>query len=1129
MTNLLVESTVKGQRFLKVTHSVVTIQAVDFASKSLDLFCEYHIRVSSTKPAEDLVSPTSRQAGKALGLAFLLPDGTVDVSAVQLNGKPVPGLSVHEDLQNISRFDAPSYWCFPQSADSAALGKIFARLCENRRDLISYEEISKAHSAASTGQSFGLLLKIPPVIDESPILSTSEPVSSLVAGIRITISGSPIFKKFQAEPETDILATLGNEVWFPIPSRIMVLPSGMSVTAQPMEHQRYKCTVKIGPSVSAGAIIVSGEQVAVNVFENSWINPRSVGLFISRGDNLSKMTGSVFQAICLGNESLMESTLKNVIPEIVQVLGPWFSSAGQIPQLNLVFLPLPVSKAFHVFGNTILMDSGILHGEGLVENKILARSLLAEAVAAVWVERALPAFAEPWLCVGLRTVLADRFVEFHLGQNEYNFRVISRRQRFHAMVERGLDWRPLSIISDSQDPLLKLKAPLVMDCLRRSITGDSDLRAALHELNTVASGKKGPWTSEAFFYLITCIVGQHTEAGKSISQFKQDWVLSVGVPVIHVGFSMLEKRKFALLVSQRPLQRINTYDNSSMCSTGGSSNNQKNSAGCACGSDYVGRKAELSGGATYMRNHLHWPGTARRRFWNGEIEVSIFRSTNYFVPVSVKMEDSSPDLAQQVLTVPYVTPRKHEQVLNRASRDDELVHGWIAVVDDKWLLAKIIVCQSPLMWCNQLNFSKNISMEHAAVEALQHVRGSALGQEALAVSLHGCSQEVFWRVRQEAGKALIHLALGCGEREAMLSVIAWLQSVVTARDLNRKIHPAEWLTWNSVAEQLALVRRNADRRDQESISELFAISVNSIEKALAIVPHRNQWRLDPAFLLSQAIRFALLSSVSETIKQSPAFAAIDSRLMSDMYGPPLSSADLMVTEAVLGAAQPKNYSSWNFLKDPKWLEKLSMNPVRRVSRTAIKAYLIGQIGNGEDHIGSWDSRFLWIEKLTQQIITMRFESVQALAWLVDCWECIAERFRRDSRKSALLQTVQKRETCERLWTYLTRDAVLLPLSVRSHVQHLVHSLYMQAYGNGVPFCFKDTLESPRDGKGPLSFWLPFKEHERIYRRFVLRGATVRPEKRAEMPKKPRLLITGAGTIPLDGGFSNKNSRPTLSQ
>jgi len=1090
----LIELAVKGERYLKLSHSAIVLEGVDFDSRSLSMSCEYHIKLSNHSSG-DVLSPASAQAGKAVGVAFKLPDGNVDVSGLQMNGKEVPALSIFEDLQNISNFDL-SYWCFPESANSEALGKIFKRLCRHRRDLISYEEVSKAHAAASMGQSFGLLVKIPP-----GAISSTE--TSLTITLKLSVVESPLFKNIL---DQKLLATLGEELWFPAPSRIMTLPSGVAVTAHGMEHHRSKCTVKLNFNrFPHYAFVVSGERVS-HMYESSWVNLRAMGLFVGQFAVMEE--ACVYRAFSLlPDEQKMNCTLKkDLVSEILQVLSVWFGGSASLPELNLMFLPLPVNKSFHVMGNTVLLDASVLHREGFLDRKISAIAYIAEAIASVWVNRCMPAFAEPWLPVGISSMIGDRFVEYYLGPNEYAHRLITRKQRFHAMVERGLDHRPLPVIADGWDPLLRLKAALVMDCLRRSVVGDSDLKTAFNELASRESTKKKTvWTNEDFFFLLTCTVGQHTEAGRAIPQFKDHWVKGVGVPLIHVGFSMLEKRKFALNVVQRPLQRVSVYDNSLLCCS------PKQSSGvCACGQDFVSRKEEPHGGASYLRPHLEWPG--RRRFWTGEIEVSVFRATNFFVPVSVTME---PDLAQQILTVPYVTPRKHEVVLNRISRDDELVHGWLTVTDEKWLLAKVVVCQSPLMWCNKLKFSKNVFMELSALEALQHLRGSALAMEAMYAFLRG-SGEVFYRVRQEAGKSLIHLALGCAEREALLSVLVWLQSVVSG-ELPQTEH-AEWLTWFAVAEQLALVKRNADRRDHKAISDLFSLAVKSIENALVLAPSRNSWTVDPHLVLSHAIRFALLSASQDVLP------AIDTRLKSDMYGPPLSSPDLLVTEAVLSSVPSSlNWPPWAYLGDPEYLERLCLSsPVRKLSRTAVRSYLMADSASSEKESGSWDRRLRWIEKLTEKIVSGEINSVQSLSWLVDCWELVLERYRRESIKSPLSLTLQKKDMCDRLWTYLTGACLLLPSSIKQHVQHIVVAIYVQAYGLGVPPCIKDCVGQPRGDEGPMSFWLPFKDHERIYRRFMFRGATVKPEKQHDaVPKKPRLLITSSGTVALDHAFSKQ--------
>jgi hypothetical protein len=1087
----MLESVLKGQKLLKLTHSIISVERIDFETRSLELVGEYHVRLSSAEPSPGGVPGNQ----KALGLSFLLPEGKrIDISNVSVNNQVIDSPEDMDDNLLGTEHQSPSYWLFPESACTESMAAIFSRICENRRDLISYEEIGKAHVSASLAQSFGLLVRVP-----SQCLGTS---ASLSIVVRMKITESPLFKVFHSK---QVLATLGKpEIWFPLPSRLMLLPSGFPVTAQPMEHQRHRITIKFHESLSFLKILASGDHIHPHVFESSWLNPRSAGIFV--GLSLVGEDKSVYQAFGLEEDFL--SPL--VVSEIVQVLAPWFASPAQLlPQLNLVLLPLPDPKIFFVFGNTLVLNAGDLAVNQDL-NPHAYKAFLAEAVATLWIERSMPSFAEPWIPVGIATMLADRFVEFHLGINEYQHRILQRRQRFHYLVERGMDWRPLTVIPEATDPIVQLKAPLVIECLRRAIAGDSDLRTAFHELATIAGGKKGPWTSEMFLFLVTCTVGQHTEAGKAIPDFKEFWVKSVGVPVIHVGFSFLEKRRFSVNVSQRPLQKCLVHDFVPLCTAASSGSTGTQTATCSCGQDFVCR---TSSEGSFMRAHHQWPSTMKRRYWPGDIQVAVFRASNYFVPVTVSMTKDSPDSASTVVTVPSVTPRKHELHLNRAHREDELVHGFLTAMEDKWwLLSKIVVCQSPLMWCNQLAFSRNALMEHAAIEALQHVRGSALVQEAL-VNTVTCKETMyFWRTRIEAGRALVHMTIGCGEREALHSLVAWMDSLLGSP--NRKLHAlpvSDILTWIGIGEYLAVMKRSTDRRDHPLVQKMFVQCMRSLERAIALHPKESEWRNgNPSVLLAAAIKFSL-QTVSEE-NHASVFREIDARLRSDRYGAPLASTGLVVTESVLGACvgNPSTVGSmWPSLLDPENLEQLACSAQRRVSRIAVRALINGK----GDSVEGWLVRILWIEHLTNQLGS---DDMQTAGWIIDSWEFLLERAKKDlgSPKSALNTLLHKREICDMLWKYLTFSALKLPPCIRTSVVLSVHSLYLHAYGTGVPGPYKDTLDQVREGRGPLSFWLPLKEHERAYRRFVYRGPTVRPEVPAQVPKKPKLLITSAGSVPL---------------
>ena len=1102
-----IDSLVRGERFARITHTIVNVSEIDFENKSLSLTAEYRIHLSKTSPNTVMSSP-SAPLNKALGLTFLLPDGDVSISGVTVNGISVASLSPHEELANHTNFSL-SYLAFPESADTTALGEIFSRLCANRRDLISYEEIVKAHKTASvnSGQSFGILVKIPPSVKATDVVTVT---------VGMTVSQSVLFRSLFATSQNRYLLTIGEEVWFPVPCGLLLLPSGIPATAKPIEFQRHKVTIKL-PQMSMPTFC-TGDKLPESVFESSWVNPRTVGIF--SGDfSILEERGSYIAYCPPEHELELAGTLTSgLVSEIFQVLGPWFSNPVQLlPQINLVFLPLPSQRDYFVHGNTLIIDSSILHREGMIERKINARIVLAEAIAALWISRSMPAFADPWIPVGIAGMLADRFTEFQFGINESAARWLGKKQRYHAQVERGLEWKPLTMIADVSDPILRVKAPLVMECLRRSIVGDNDMRSAFHELATISGGKKGPVTTEAFFYLLTCNVGQHTEAGSALPKFCEDWVRSTGVPLINIGFSMLEKKKFVISAVQRPLQRISCHDNTALCSpapTGGG-------AACSCGTDFVCRKEEPNGGATYMRPPLTWPQSGRRRFWSGPIEISIFRAANYRVTTSIDFIPGPHDNHASIVTVPFVSPRKHEIVLNRQARDDELVHGWLTFLDDRWFLAKIVICQSPLMWINKLQMSRHVVQEFSALEALQHVRGSALVQEALVESL---TKPIYcYRVRQEAAKALIHLSVGCGEREALVAVINWLtQNFPEGYDWTT-IDLKQYLTFIGVSESLTMAKRSVDRREHRAISELSLSLVRSVERCLTLKPPAYcSWRVNSDFLLSSCVRNAIVACTDSRDKEALG-KAVDSRLRSDLYGPPLASTDLMVTEAVLGTAA-SNWqtvtSLWPFMSKMEFIETLALNTNRRLARTAVRSYLSvtgSSKDNQPDSESAWQVRFKWIEVLTDQVIRDN-SNLQLMSWVVDCWDLVLERYRRETLKSPLSMLVQRADMCHRLWKYLTVKCPQLPISCRASVINCVHSVYLQAYGTGIPVALRDDADKPReDGKGPLTFWLPFKEHDRLYTKLQSRGVTIRlvpPSTYGSAPKKPRILITGAGTVPL---------------
>ena len=114
------ESVIRGDKFVRITHTIVDVQDIDFRSRSISLIAEYHVHLSKSLPQNVGMSTPSGPTKKALGLTFLLPDGDVNVDSVLVNNQLVPQLSPHDELNNLSNFFL-SYLAFPESSNTQAL------------------------------------------------------------------------------------------------------------------------------------------------------------------------------------------------------------------------------------------------------------------------------------------------------------------------------------------------------------------------------------------------------------------------------------------------------------------------------------------------------------------------------------------------------------------------------------------------------------------------------------------------------------------------------------------------------------------------------------------------------------------------------------------------------------------------------------------------------------------------------------------------------------------------------------------------------------------------------------------------------------------------------------------------
>jgi hypothetical protein len=1049
------DSVIRNEKFIRLSHTIITILEID-ENRKIRLNYENHLHVGKSIPGQ-------AHPGKCLGVTYQLPDGCL-VESVLINGNPIKSV---DPTDSPSDNDGGSFVSFPDSADTVAHATIFQRISSHRRDLISYEELIKAHRTGVLNQSHGLIVRVPPSADTV----VSVLVNLTVSNPRLWRGGSPA-----------TLLSLG-DLWAPIPLSAVILPGGVPATTAPMDLLRHRVTIRVLCPV-AGELVVSGDRLSFlhPTFESTLIHPRDLLLGLAPLRTVQQGMACKLAFSPELTEAVNLSLGGGLVGEILQFFSPWFGTR-ELPLINILLMPLPRAEGFLVYGNTVVVESSILVSDASqFDRQITLRCVLAEAIAALWIARALPVILEPWIAVGLASLLAHRFVEFTAGTNEYTHRVLLRRHNYHRLVERGLEWRPLTIISDPDDPVLTAKAPLVMESIRRALVPDSDFQSALGEL----AATRRPIGTDSLFASLVNAVGLHTEAGQALPRFRDEWVRSVGCPLIHVGFTISNKR-FTVQVTQRPLQRIYCHDNAPLCGSpirGGH---------CACGSDFVCRRDDPKEGVSYMRPHAPW--LTKRRFWPGEIEVSIHRAAGFRVTTAVEMTVNGQDGDNAALTVPFVTPRKHEVSLNRQSRDDELVHGWVTVTDDRWLLlARIVVCQSPLMWCNMLSFSRSVIQEHSACEALAHVKGSPLVIEALAEALG--KNQFAHRVRRDCGKALVHMALGCGERDGLTAVIRWLESFSTV-DWD-KVDQRDLMTFIGLVDSLSLSKKH--EKNFETIFNLILKLLNNKKLRINSIKYLTQTVQDKSLLKR----------------------LINPYIQSDLYGPPLASPDLAVTETVLSTAGHSGAvigAVWPHLFDQKFLEGLAMSPNRRLARTAIRSYLstLGVVAEGESE-SRWKLRFIWVDSLTDQIIAdPGFGTVTIFAWLGDVWDMIHEKVRKEGLKSPIYSAFNQQ--VDRLWKYLTYKIHLLPAVVRSTVHPHVYSVYLHVFGTGLPVKYRES--------GALNFWLPFKEHERIYKKFMIRGAITRDIPPQPQPRQaPKKLILSVASTPVASNPFSTPAPPT---
>lgn len=658
----------------------------------------------------------------------------------------------------------------------------------------------------------------------------------------------------------------------------------------------------------------------------------------------------------------------------------------------------------------------------------------------------------------------------------------------------------------------------------------------------------------------------------SVSPFLNEWVrVGCGCPIIHIGFSMVpEKKRFIVHASQKPLHRICCLDWSWQCINNGNNRAAGGGMCCGCGnsSDSVCRYTSPDKKVTtYHKPHaFNFPN--RHRFWPGNMKVSIYRAPGYSVSADIDMSVSpggsgeiiencesnvTPHLIGQQLftsqlTIPYVTPRRHEydklhtnsHHRNRKLRDDELVFGWICMEDLRWcLLSKIVICQSPLMWCNALLYSRKIETELSAIDALQHIKGysvntiTALNDCLLGTPSYNDSssshqvagQPVTYyycnATRIEASKALVHCATYLNDKDALVHINNYLTKFVnSAIGANSTVVAGQLMIISSLLETYAFNRRymSFERRETRNCFETAAYLLEQFDGLSYIAntqKNSSSYTKTCMNMLLGSVCKALILSSLDLKEKSIAKSLIEPRFLADIYGYPINSDNYIILEIILTYLS-FSASNWNFIPNLVFIEHIIMNVCnnninsQRLLKAASKAYMTvlgltagagasGSGNSGVDSEYSWCVRFNWIVKFTDVAVLLCGTGADiTVSILLNVWETIFERVKREAKSPIATLFRTSKELTDQLWYYIVQTTpriIQIHPSVTSigvQIQQILLGIYLHIYGTGLPLCYRAPTPSSGDNGGlPMSFFAPTKDIEKAYRRLAMHGTTAR--------------------------------------
>ena len=785
--------------------------------------------------------------------------------------------------------------------------------------------------------------------------------------------------------------------------------------------------------------------------------------------------------------------------EVLAIVGR--ELGGDVPSVQLVFVPGWYPR-YSVFGDMVVLSADLLEkacdGHGLVFDVL---EEISESIAAAAVAQLLNPIEGSWISEGLPKLVAGRVVESKLGVVEFRRRFLERRARFHAGVEAGQDWLPISFCTNTGiSEWFRLKSGLVLDAIRIGLVGPGEWSSLMSRcLRKDISMSSEPVLNTDFLFTAAAEI---TGGNENCLMFRADWVDGIGAPCFGVGLNFLQGEKKGLIVQvvQRPLQPGYSSSSHSKVSKQGlkidasrmGESRLSSSSRCPCDID-----PQQKNDSSYDP-----PGAPSSRFrcWEGPMDLILFRAPNCPLPVSFEMR-ATPEPITSTISITQFTPRKQEIVRSRQPRPDELVHGWMGGSDDKWILAKTLYFQGILMWTNKLQFSRDLAEELNACSSLAHCRGSQWVLEVLADALR--NPYYAWGTRAAAGKALVHLYCVGGEKEALRLLWGVYLGVEIGGTTSGIAQPGVQTGQSGVTSQtgppgsVSTPQKSGLMKPAEV--EIFVQVLRAL--AAGIESIRTSPHADMFSEISSRARLGVTSGRFDERIACEAAAAqvqvlglansrstIESVLKSDLYGSPLRSRSWLGSQRVLqvvGLLGARQSNDSNGLIDiiscfiKLAIESEGANLPDSLLGAAMFALIGLLIG-----IGKARDVFNWLLSQSQSEIETPFlplprlhkDDAQKGIVILSGWRSLREQI---SRSSSLRKEFHNEFIVDSLWKIVQ--------VVEGAILNEIFEIYFRLFGVKMPKCI--------EGRADLKH--PEKETEKIFRKFVISGVFFDPEKKEE--------------------------------